>query len=80
MDAESPTTDLSFRLSQAVSTGRTRNARPDNREAVLLRLLMKRAAAHRAGLSTLEEIMLRQILWSLPMVRDPEHSSQDIAA
>lgn len=58
---------LSYRLSQAVSAGRKNHGAPDNRETVLLRLLKKRAAAHRAGLDDLEQIMRDQIEWSLPV-------------
>ena len=59
--------DLSFRLARAVSGGRRDRGRPASREAVLARLLAKRAAAQRAGLDDLETIMRRQIRWSLPM-------------
>lgn len=60
-------TEISFNLSKALATGRDRNGRPDSRAMVLSRLLAKRAAAHRAGLSELEEILRDQIKWALPM-------------
>lgn len=59
--------NLSFRLARAVSSGRKNGGKPADREAVLARLLVKRAAAHRAGLDDLESIMRHQIEWSLPM-------------
>ncbi|QLC25710.1 hypothetical protein HFP57_12235 [Parasphingopyxis algicola] len=61
------TMETSFRLSQALATGRDNGGRPNSREAVLSRLLAKRAAAHRAGLVDLETILRKQIEWSLPM-------------
>ncbi len=61
-------TDLSYRLARAVADGRKQRGRPANRETVLLRLLEKRAAAHRAGLLDLEKIMRNQVQWSLPMI------------
>lgn len=59
--------NLSYRLARAVSAGRKNGGAPADRDAVLARLLFKRAAAHRAGLADLEAIMRRQIRWSLPM-------------
>lgn len=59
--------NLSYRLARAVSAGRANDGLPSDRETVLARLLVKRAAAHRAGLDDLESIMRRQIEWSLPM-------------
>ncbi|MGP1283467.1 MAG: hypothetical protein ACTS1X_10865 [Parasphingopyxis sp.] len=61
------TMETSFRLSQALATGRDNGGRPNSREAILSRLLAKRAAAHRAGLADLEAILRNQIEWSLPM-------------
>jgi hypothetical protein len=60
--------DLSFHLSKALASGREDGWKPDSREEVLLRLLRKRAAAHRAGLTEQEEVLRDQILWSLPIV------------
>lgn len=62
--------NLSYRLARAVSAGRKNGGLPADRETVLARLLVKRAAAHRAGLEDLEAIMRRQIEWSLPMQGD----------
>ena len=58
---------LSFRLSRALAGGRAEKGAPDSREAVLERLLRKRAAAHRAGLEEQERLLRNQIIWSLPM-------------
>ncbi|WP_299328778.1 hypothetical protein [Parasphingopyxis sp.] len=60
-------TETSFRLSKALANGRDADHRADSREAVLARLLAKRAAAHRAGLKDLEDILRSQIEWALPM-------------
>jgi hypothetical protein len=62
---------LSFTLSKALAGGRRAKGRPGSREEVLARLLMKRAAAKRAGLKDLEAQLREQIVWSLP-VRRPE--------
>ena len=80
MDTADTHTGLSYRLSKAVARGRENNGKAENREAVLARLLMKRAAAHRAGLSDLEAIMRRQIEWSLPIVQDADSKKIDLAA
>jgi hypothetical protein len=58
---------LSFRLSRALAGGRADRGAPDSREAVLERLLRKRAAAHQAGLEDQERLLRNQIIWSLPM-------------
>jgi len=68
---------LSFRLSQAVSSGRAAKAAPESREVVLERLLRKRAAAFQAGLNGQEQMLRDQILWSLPIDRDPEAPQVD---
>lgn len=60
----------SFKLAKAIAGGRAAHARPASREQVLVRLLAKRAAAHRAGLHKLEQALRAQILWALPMRRD----------
>jgi hypothetical protein len=61
--------NLSFRLHKAVSSGRRFHWRPESREEVLARLLVKRADAQRAGLDELEATLRQQIRWSLPMRR-----------
>jgi hypothetical protein len=66
---------LSYRLSKAVSDGRTARGRPTSREEVLSRLLMKRAMAHRAGLHQLEASLRGQITWALP-VRNGEEDAR----
>ena len=68
---------LSFRLSQAVAGGRAAKAAPESREVVLERLLRKRAAAYRAGLDDQEQMLRDQILWSLPIDRDPESDAEE---
>lgn len=69
--------DLSFHLSKALSSGRVAGWKPGTREEILLRLLRKRAAAHRAGLDSQEEQLRGQILWSLPMKRGDDVVSDD---
>ena len=63
---------LSHRLFKAVSEGRAFRWRPESREQVLARLLVKRAEAQQAGLSDLEASLRKQIAWSLPVRRDAE--------
>jgi hypothetical protein len=58
---------LSYRLAKAVSDGRAERGRPNSREEVLCRLLVKRATAHQAGLVDLEAALRDQIAWSLPV-------------
>lgn len=55
---------LSSRLAKAVSAGRRQ---PATREQVLARLLIKRAAAYRAGLTIVERQLRDQIYWALPV-------------
>jgi hypothetical protein len=62
-----PMSRLSFTLSKALARGRRGGGRPGSREEVLARLLMKRAAARRAGLEDLEAQLREQIVWSLPV-------------
>ena len=69
--------DLSFHLSKALSSGRVDGWKPGSREEILLRLLKKRAAAHRAGLEAQEEQLRGQILWSLPMKRGEDVGADD---
>lgn len=61
--------DMSFRLAKAVAAGRRTRWRPMTREEVLAKLLVKRAAAHRAGLDKLESSLRDQISWALPIRR-----------
>ena len=58
---------LSYRLAKALSGSRRVKWRPTTREEVLAKLLVKRAAAHRAGLTELEESLRQQIKWALPI-------------
>lgn len=80
IDAQDPATGLSFSLSKAVAAGREHKGKPDNRETVLARLLVKRAAAHRAGLAELEQIMRGQIRWALPIMQDSQSDEDNLAA
>lgn len=66
-------TQISSRLSKAISAGRRQ---PATREQVLARLLIKRAAAYRAGLTVLERSLRDQIHWSLP-IRNGEAAAAD---
>jgi hypothetical protein len=63
---------LSYRLSKALSDSRRTKWRPSTREEVLAKLLVKRAAAHRAGLKELEASLRQQIRWALPMRKGGE--------
>jgi hypothetical protein len=58
---------LSYRLTKALSDGRKLRWRPQTREQILARLLVKRAEARQAGLDILERSLRQQIRWSLPM-------------
>ena len=60
-------TDLSFLLSRAVNKGRANRGVPKSRQKILLRLLNKRAEAHRQGLHEQEKLLREQILWALPV-------------
>ncbi len=60
---------LAFRLAKALTDSRKLRWRPDTREQVLARLLVKRAEAKAAGLDTLEGQLRQQIRWALPMHR-----------
>lgn len=68
--------NLSSRLHKAVTSGRQLRWRPESREQVLARLLVKRADAQQAGLDELEATLRRQIMWSLPM-RSGEDDDKD---
>ena len=67
---------LSFRLARAAAAGRAQR-RPLSREQILARLLAKRAAAHRAGLSDLEAKLRTQIVWSLPVRRGEQPAQEE---
>ena len=60
---------MSYHLAKALSGSRSVKWRPATREEVLAKLLVKRAAAHRAGLTELEESLRQQIKWALPIRR-----------
>jgi hypothetical protein len=60
---------LGRRLFKAMTVGRRSRWRPETREEVLARLLVKRAEAQQAGLDDLEASLRDQIAWSLPMRR-----------
>ena len=60
---------LALRLAKALTDSRKLRWRPENREQVLARLLVKRAEAEAAGLTALEEQLRQQIRWALPMHR-----------
>ncbi len=60
---------LAVRLAKALTDSRKLRWRPDTREQVLARLLVKRAEAQAAGLTALEEQLRQQIRWALPMHR-----------
>lgn len=73
---------LAARLSKALNDSRSLRWRPENREQVLARLLVKRAEAQEAGLDKLEADLRQQIRWALPMrwVHDPATDADDEAA
>ena len=58
---------LAARLAKALTNSRRLHWKPDTREQVLARLLVKRAEADAAGLHALEESLRDQIRWALPM-------------
>ncbi len=65
---------LAARLAKALTESRSLRWRPENREEVLARLLVKRAEAKAAGLDGLEANLRQQIRWALPM-----HNPSDAA-
>jgi hypothetical protein len=67
---------LSFTLSKALASGRRAKGRPGSREEVLARLLMKRAAAKRAGLKKLEAQLREQIVWALPVHKPADDATE----
>jgi hypothetical protein len=58
---------LALRLAKALTDSRKLRWKPDTREQVLARLLVKRAEAKAAGLDGLEAQLRQQIRWALPM-------------
>ncbi|HEV2747917.1 MAG TPA: hypothetical protein VGW34_11535 [Allosphingosinicella sp.] len=68
--------NLSSRLFKAVAEGRRFRWRPESREQVLARLLVKRAEAQQAGLDQLEASLRKQIAWSLPVRRGENDASE----
>jgi uncharacterized protein (DUF2252 family) len=70
-------TSLSSRFAKALSEGRKLRWRPETREQILARLLVKRAEAQQAGLDKLETSLRQQIRWSLPMHRVEEPGQDD---
>ncbi|HEX8400986.1 MAG TPA: hypothetical protein VF628_04710 [Allosphingosinicella sp.] len=58
---------LSARLAKALTDSRSLRWKPETREQVLARLLVKRAEAQAAGLDGLEAHLRQQIRWALPM-------------
>jgi hypothetical protein len=73
---------LAARLAKALTDSRSIRWRPDTREQVLARLLIKRAEAKEAGLDALEAHLRQQIRWALPMhnLNDPNPTRDDEAA
>ena len=73
---------LAARLAKALTESRSLRWRPDTREQVLARLLVKRAEAKAAGLNKLEADLRQQIRWALPMHRlhDPATEPSDESA
>jgi hypothetical protein len=69
---------LSYTLSKALAGGRSARGKPNSREEVLARLLMKRAAAKRAGLKDLEAQLREQIMWALPVRNPSEDGSAEV--
>ena len=73
---------LASRLAKALSDSRSIRWKPDTREQVLARLLVKRAEAKEAGLDKLEANLRQQIRWALPMhnVTDSDMTDVDESA
>ena len=69
---------MSFHLAEALRSGRRASAKPPSREAILARLLNKRAAAARAGLTDLEKQLRNQIGWALPIRRPADDEPKDV--
>jgi hypothetical protein len=70
---------LAARLAKALTDSRSLRWKPESREEVLARLLVKRAEAKAAGLDKLEANLRQQIRWALPMhrVSDPATDGAD---
>jgi hypothetical protein len=68
---------LAARLAKALSDSRALRWKPDTREEVLARLLVKRAEAKAAGLADLEQQLRQQIRWALPMHKLDEPAGPD---
>ena len=70
---------LAARLAKALTDSRSIRWKPETREQVLARLLVKRAEARAAGLNKLEANLRQQIRWALPMRRlhDPATEPTD---
>ena len=71
--------DLSLKLSRAVSRGRAAKGVPRNRAEILLSLLRKRAEAHRRGQAEHERKLRDQISWALP-IEDGEEGKEPVEA
>ncbi len=73
---------LAARLAKALTDSRKLRWKPDTREQVLARLLVKRAEAQAAGLGGLEEQLRQQIRWALPMhkLAEPDRVAHDAQA
>ena len=69
--------NLSFRLHKAVAGGRQIQWRPESREEILARLLVKRADAQQAGLDELEASLRQQIRWALPVRRGEDDANAE---
>lgn len=69
--------DLSLKLSRAVSGGRAAKGVPQSRAEILVSLLRKRAEAHRWGLADHERKLRDQITWSLP-IEDGEEGKEPV--
>lgn len=67
-----------FRLSRALNQGRVAKGVPASREALLVGLLRKRAAAHIAGLTEQERMLRNQIGWALPMRHPGDDPSEHV--
>ena len=73
---------LAARLAKALTDSRKLRWKPDTREEVLARLLVKRAEADAAGLDALEKQLRQQIRWALPMHKlvEPDMAAGDAQA
>jgi hypothetical protein len=69
---------LAARLAKALTDSRSLRWKPDSREQVLARLLVKRAEAKAAGLTKLEANLRQQIRWALPMHRLEDPATEPV--